>query len=78
MCEECERLEKRIRELEQFNKQPFSSAPPVIQSMLYCDGYYCEQKLTCGKYSVKPVEKAAYWARKSVDAGSCNHYSPVL
>lgn len=77
MCEQCERLEQRIRQLEQFVKQPFSAAPPVSTSMFFCDGYYCDRKVTCKKYSTKPVDKAAYWARKPVDS-DCSHYEPVL
>lgn len=76
-CENCKKLEKKIAQIEQFAKQPFLSAPATEGQRLFCDGWYCDKKITCAKYTTKPVEKAAFWARKPVDT-TCNHYEPIL
>ena len=78
MCDNCTILEKRIAQLEQFIRQPFASAAEEADyKTFYCDGYNCDKKAICRKYSPKPVNKAAYWARKPVD-GDCNHFEPIL
>lgn len=58
-----------------YEKNPMAalSADPV--SEFKCDGYNCSRRTECDRFTLKPAEKAAYWARKPVDS-SCEHFKP--
>lgn len=75
--------QKEIELLKQYTRQP----PQIYLGELFCDGYECNKKLICSRYSVAPKEKAAidtkifpyrtmvwsYWAREPIDE-ECRHF----
>jgi len=56
-----------------YERNPMAALSAMPVSEFYCDGYNCSRRTECARFTLRPADKAAYWARKPVD-GACDHF----